>query len=215
MRISSIVQNLLTNAIKFSPVGGNIKIEATLDSAQSQLTLAVADTGTGMTADVKESLFTMFRSITRKANDLDDRNKLNNNTSGAGLGLTFCKTMIERLGGEIWFNSVMHQGSTFFIQFPVKVATASDLETQKVREKSVESILIEKLQRLQQRATQHTRAAKANLDHTTISSVPERMMTRTDIDRSQQVSGAKLHSSKQSNLNKVRMKTFMKQMEGQ
>lgn len=139
---------MLTNAIKFSPVGGNISIDAEFDQDKSQLTLSVADTGRGMTEQVKESLFTMFRSITRKANELDDRAKLSNNTSGAGLGLTFCKTMIERLGGEISFNSVLNEGSTFFIRFPVKVATAAQLESQKVREKSVESILIEKLQRL-------------------------------------------------------------------
>lgn len=62
------------------------------------MTISVSDTGIGMTNEVKQSLFTIFRAITQKTDD--NQNQLNN-TSGIGLGLTFCKTVIEVLGGEI------------------------------------------------------------------------------------------------------------------
>lgn len=106
-RIASIVLNLVMNAIKFSPVGSQIKISVDFDSAKSWLNLSVADTGIGMSDEVKSYLFTMFKSITKKINDLDDT-KGTSNTSGAGLGLTFCKTMIEQLGGEISFDSIQN-----------------------------------------------------------------------------------------------------------
>mmetsp|Transcript_25262 Transcript_25262/g.33805 ORF Transcript_25262/g.33805 Transcript_25262/m.33805 type:complete len:87 (+) Transcript_25262:616-876(+) len=84
----------------------------------------------GMTEEVQKSLFTMFKSITRKghSNDYEKNRKGSTNTSGIGLGLSFCKSMIVRLGGEIWFDSTLNKGSTFYIRFPVKVATAKDLE---------------------------------------------------------------------------------------
>lgn len=92
------------NAIKFSRQGGKIEIKAKfLGTNQDRLNISVADTGIGMTDNVKESLFTMFRNITRQFNILDDNQsqRKTNNTSGPGLGLTFCKSMIECLGGEI------------------------------------------------------------------------------------------------------------------
>ena len=76
----------------------------------------------------------------------------NDKTRGAGLGLTFCKQMIERLGGSIWFDSEHNIGSTFYIKFPVKVAKKADVkDNQAIGEKSIESILIEKLDRLRMR----------------------------------------------------------------
>ena len=65
MRISSILQNLVMNAIKFSPEGGKIQIKAELDeSKENQMSISVSDTGIGMTNEVKQSLFTIFRAIT-------------------------------------------------------------------------------------------------------------------------------------------------------
>ena len=75
-----------------------------------------------------------------------------NKTNGPGLGLTFCKSMIECLGGKIWFNSVINEGTTFYIKFPVRIATKTDLDSQQIAMKSTESALIEKLDRLQKRA---------------------------------------------------------------
>lgn len=123
-------------------------IEARLEPGSGEVFLSVADTGFGMSDEVKDSLFTMFRSITKKALDLDSKTKVGNNRSGVGLGLTFCKSMIVRLGGDIRFDSILNQGSTFYIKFPVKVATAEELEGKSVREKSIETVLIGKLQRL-------------------------------------------------------------------
>ena len=148
-RITSIVLNLVMNAIKFSPEGGRIRIEACFEAATSMLKLSVADTGIGMSDEVKKSLFTMFRSITRNTSQLDAKNKRGkDNTSGAGLGLTFCRTMIERLGGTISLESEVSKGSTFVIKFPVKVLAYEDLQGEQVREKSIETVLIGKLQRL-------------------------------------------------------------------
>ena len=71
-------------------------------------------------------------------------------TRGAGLGLTFCKQMIERLGGSIWFDSEHNKGSTFYIKFPVKVAKKADVkDNQAIGEKSIEMRGMERLSDLQ------------------------------------------------------------------
>ena len=107
-----------------------------------------------MNEDIKESVFHMFSSITRRPNELDDNSSSHtkNNTRGPGLGLTFCKSMIEQLGGEIWFDSKHNEGSTFYIRFPVKIASKANIKDQDIIEKSTESVLIEKLERFRMRA---------------------------------------------------------------
>ena len=113
-----------------------------------------------MTNEVQESLFTMFRSVTKHLSTLDENRQ--KNTSGPGLGLTYCKNMIESLGGLIWFNSVKDKGSTFYLRFPVREATEEEVLNEKIAEKSTESILIEKLSRLQQRADTLTHKRRYN-----------------------------------------------------
>lgn len=85
----------------------------------------MADTGIGISEEVKATLFTLFRSITRLNNQYDfgSMGKESTNTNGAGLGLTFCKSMIEQLGGTIWFETFQGVGTTFYIQFSVDVAS--------------------------------------------------------------------------------------------
>ena len=73
-RIRSIIQNLVFNAIKFSSPGGKIDIRASFSDVmtKTELILSVADTGFGMTDEIKESVFTMFRSLTRQPNQIDE-----------------------------------------------------------------------------------------------------------------------------------------------
>ena len=71
---------------------------------------------------------------------------MDSNTNGPGLGLTFCKSMIEELEGEIWFSTEPGKGTTFYIKFPVQISESNNLQSS--YKKSTESVLIEKLQRL-------------------------------------------------------------------
>ena len=71
--------------------------------------------------------------------------------------------MIERLGGSIWFESEHNQGSTFYLRFPIKIASKDDLKgNQSISEKSIESTLIEKLDRLRMRARENKIKKLAN-----------------------------------------------------
>lgn len=71
-RIRSVILNLLMNAIKFSRSGGKITVAAKLlGGEEDQLMISVADTGIGISDEVKASLFTLFRSIPRLNNQLD------------------------------------------------------------------------------------------------------------------------------------------------
>lgn len=147
-RIRSVIINIVNNSIKFSHVNGEIKIEAGFSDSQKKdrIILKISDTGIGMTDQVKESIFTMFQSVTKRANQLDeDQKKTFNNTSGTGLGLTFCKSMIERLGGRIGFESEKGVGTVFFVEFPVRRSTDQDYETIPMSERSTECTLIERL----------------------------------------------------------------------
>jgi signal transduction histidine kinase len=105
--IDRVFTNLLDNAIKFTPDGGHIHLQAHLD-ASGDIHVSLSDTGPGIALEEQEHLFTKFRTLTR-----DGRRR------GTGLGLPFCKLAVEAHGGRIGVQSQPGQGSTFWVRLPV------------------------------------------------------------------------------------------------
>jgi len=100
-RIQQAVTNLVHNAIKFTPPGGEITIAAS--RAGSEVVVAVQDTGVGISADDLPRIFERFYKADRARSG-----------GGTGLGLAIAKHIVQSHGGRIWAESVEGQGSTFF-----------------------------------------------------------------------------------------------------
>jgi PAS domain S-box-containing protein len=101
------LHNLLTNAIKYTPNGGTITIQA--DYEQYMCTMSVADTGYGIPPSEQNKIFTkMYRAS----------NVRRVSANGTGLGLFLTKSFIEKLGGTVTFTSEMEVGTTFTISMP-------------------------------------------------------------------------------------------------
>ena len=107
-RILQTLTNLLNNSIKFTEAGGTVKLKASVNSDRCQIT--VQDTGRGIPADKLESIFERFQQVDAS----DSRSK-----GGTGLGLAICRHIIKRHEGKIWVESVLGQGSTFYIDLPI------------------------------------------------------------------------------------------------
>lgn len=107
-KIKQVLSNLVSNAIKYSPEGGEIKIDAFLE--KGQVKVCVEDQGLGIPEDVRDKLFTKFYRV-----DNDDRRKI----GGTGLGLAICKEIIRAHGGEIGVHSTYGYGSTFYFSLPL------------------------------------------------------------------------------------------------
>lgn len=101
--LQSILQNLISNAIKFSKAEGVITIAAIQQESVS--VIAVNDTGIGMDQQMLEHLFTPQLSV------LTERRS---NNTGAGIGLLLTKNLVEKHGGEIWAESKEQEGTSFF-----------------------------------------------------------------------------------------------------
>ena len=113
-RLRQIVNNLVSNAIKFTEKGKILlKLARIVQDGQPHLMLMVSDTGTGIEPQALEHIFERFsqadNSITRKF-------------GGTGLGLAICKTLAEAMGGEIGVDTVLDQGSTFWVRIPLRAA---------------------------------------------------------------------------------------------
>jgi PAS domain S-box-containing protein len=106
VRAERVLQNLIENAIKYSPGGGQITISAI--KKNGQIVMAVKDQGIGMTDKEEAQLFQPFGRI-----QTDPRIK------GTGLGLMVCKHLIEAHGGKIWVESEPGKGSTFTFTIPL------------------------------------------------------------------------------------------------
>ncbi len=101
-----ILMNILDNAAKFTPVGGEITVA--LAKENEELLFTVSDTGPGIAPEVQERIFERFTRLENAAG-----------TRGTGLGLSFCKLAVEAHGGRIWVESTAGMGSNFKFTLPL------------------------------------------------------------------------------------------------
>ena len=106
IKLKQVVVNLLTNAVKFTPVGGEIDVDARV--VGDEAVVSVRDTGVGIAAADQGRIFEAFQRGDRRAS-----------VEGTGLGLTLSKRFVELHGGRMWVQSALGAGSTFAFAIPV------------------------------------------------------------------------------------------------
>jgi signal transduction histidine kinase len=106
--IETVLRNLVSNAIKFTPANGNIELTAC--KTGDFVEVCINDTGIGISEEDIENLFKIDSKVKRKGT---------NNEDGSGLGLILCKEFITRNNGNIWVKSSLGKGSSFFFSIPV------------------------------------------------------------------------------------------------
>jgi two-component system sensor histidine kinase GlrK len=108
-RVGQVVQNLLGNALKFTPQGGAVTIRASLhDHRKEWIQVAVSDTGCGISPENLERIFEKFQRIESGKETI----------RGTGLGLSITKHIVTAHGGKIWVQSEPGRESTFFFTLP-------------------------------------------------------------------------------------------------
>ncbi len=124
--IVQTLTNLVSNAIKFSPRNSTVILSAARESqtkstskqrSSSYVTFAVKDRGQGIPQDRLETIFERFQQV----DSSDSRKK-----GGTGLGLAICRQIVEGHGGQIWAESCLEQGSTFYFTLPELIQMESD-----------------------------------------------------------------------------------------
>ncbi len=103
----SVVQNIVENAIRYTPDGGTINVSMT--SSTAEVTVAIKDSGIGIPPQQRSSIFNKFFRADNAARF---------RTDGSGLGLYIVKSFVEKHGGKIWFDSSEGKGTTFFFTTP-------------------------------------------------------------------------------------------------
>lgn len=107
--MTMIVQNLLTNAIKYTPEEGFVSLE--ILKRYPDVMLRVSDTGFGIPVDQQDRIFSkLFRA----------ENVTSRNTEGTGLGLYIVKSIMDHAGGRVWFESEENKGTTFYVTIPLE-----------------------------------------------------------------------------------------------
>jgi len=106
-RIGQVVDNLVSNAIKFTPPGGRVELLASRHDGSVRI--EVADTGMGIPADEQDQLFDRFFRTARAQGEA---------IAGAGLGLSIAKAIVEAHRGHISYRSVEGEGTTFAVDLP-------------------------------------------------------------------------------------------------
>jgi PAS domain S-box-containing protein len=108
-RLRQVLNNLISNAIKYSPQGGEVRVGGWRDG--DQVTVYLADQGIGIPESEQANLFQRFYRVD---------SSLRRSTQGAGLGLFLCRSIIEAHGGRIWLRSEPGKGTTVFFTLPVE-----------------------------------------------------------------------------------------------
>ncbi len=107
--IGRVLNNLLDNAIKFTPDEGRVELWARAQAGADNLLLGVSDTGPGVPAEAQSQIFAKFQQV----------DSVQGRRQGTGLGLPFCKLAVEAHRGEIWVESEIGRGTTFMMTLPI------------------------------------------------------------------------------------------------
>jgi signal transduction histidine kinase len=116
-RLRQVLVNILDNAIKYSPDGGEVVVSLAVDDGQVRFW--VRDEGLGFPASERERIFDRFHRL-----DPDQTGGV----GGTGLGLYICRELVERMDGRIWAESRPGQGSSFFVELPQVASAAGHLQ---------------------------------------------------------------------------------------
>ena len=108
-KVKQVLLNLLSNALKFTPEGGQIDVRARVHNGEAEI--SVADTGEGIAPEDQEAVFEEFRQVGTAAKKVE----------GTGLGLAISRKFIELHGGRIWVKSQVGIGSTFAFTLPLTI----------------------------------------------------------------------------------------------
>ena len=108
-KLSQVLINLLTNAAKYSPGGGLITVSARHEAERDRVLAEVADQGIGIAAEDQKQLFSTFYRIRRPETE---------KIKGTGLGLNIVKGLVEMMNGEVWVESELNKGTSFFFTIP-------------------------------------------------------------------------------------------------
>lgn len=124
-RLTQVLTNLISNAAKFSPPGGVVRIR--IDRETSGVRVTVTDNGPGIPPEFCARIFQKFA----QADASDSRIK-----GGTGLGLSIAKTITEKLGGRIGFDTIPGKGTSFYIVLPIHGHSSVDVQSKVVPEEA-------------------------------------------------------------------------------
>lgn len=115
-KIQQVLYNLVSNAIKFTPEGGRVRVLAEYDEPEGMLVLVVEDTGVGIPLEEQETIFEKFRqgNMSRRGR----QGSLTREYAGTGLGLSIVMELSKLLGGTVTVRSEVGKGSVFHVRLP-------------------------------------------------------------------------------------------------
>jgi signal transduction histidine kinase len=152
-QVETAVANLMSNAMKFTPDGGSVTINAGLDEQAQRLWIEVADTGCGIPQKDIEKVFERFHQV-----DGGKGGKI----QGTGLGLALSKELMELHGGTMNARSAVGEGTTFRIELPT--LEASDWEGSTAQDPNAEKKEVQTVSRLNSDATKFADIHKSDLE---------------------------------------------------
>ncbi len=113
-RCQQILGNLISNALKYTPVGGRVRVSGKTEADSWSMT--VADSGPGIPPDAIELVFEPFFRLARDEHS---------GVEGSGVGLAICRELVAQLQGEITLSSVVGQGTSVTVRFPLLVSESA------------------------------------------------------------------------------------------
>lgn len=109
-KLAQVIGNLLDNAVKYSPEGGDIAITTRYEPENRRVVASISDQGVGIALEDQVDLFNSFRRINREETQ---------HVGGTGLGLYVVKELVELMQGDVWLDSEVNKGSTFYFSIPL------------------------------------------------------------------------------------------------
>ena len=107
VHILQLMQNLIGNGLKFIPKDRQPIIRVDTQLTSEAFVISVSDNGIGINQDYAHKVFNLFHQLNKRAG-----------YEGTGIGLTICKNIVDKYNGKIWFESVLTEGTTFYISLP-------------------------------------------------------------------------------------------------